>query len=154
MGENENLQAALDALGGAQQQKTGTGPAEATVLSSGDVVEDLGKLIERNEGVPQGVLALAARAAEAADESREAGAKAKALKAELTEAMKSAEIDKIHMEDRRPISWKTTSDRQTTRTAIIGVIGEEVGKKLWSNLPKPSKITLDIPTREVSEPSQ
>jgi len=153
--DNGNLQAALDALGGAhQQKKEGTGPIEPTLVSSGSAVEDLGKLVERNAGVPQGVLAMAARAAQAADEAREADAKAKMLKAELTEAMKAAEVKKIHMEDRQPIAFKTKSDRQTTRKAIIGVIGEEVGTKLWANLPTPTKVYLDIPKREVDDPEQ
>jgi len=151
---DDNIQAALDALGGARQQKTGTGPVESTLVSSGDAIEDLGKLVERNAGVPQGVLALASRAAQAADESREAAAKAKMLKAELSEAMKSAEVDRIEMEDRQPIKWKTKNDRQVSRKAIIGVIGEDAGQKLWGRLPSPPKTYLDIPTREIPDPEQ
>ena len=68
---DKNVEAALAALGGARKEKTGTGPVEATVVSSGSAVEDLGALVEKNVGLTQEVLSLAREAALAADESQQ-----------------------------------------------------------------------------------
>lgn len=120
-----NIENVLAALGGSGKQKKGTGPVASEILASGSAVEDLGGLVTANEGVPQEVLALAQQAALAADESREAGAKAKALKAELELAMQTAKVAEIALEDRDPITFVTKVVKSKALKALKTKMAEE-----------------------------
>lgn len=137
---DKHVENALAALGG---KKIGTGPVEAEIETSGDAVEDLGALVGTNEGVPQELLSLARSAALAADASREAGAKAKALKGELDEAMKAASVTEIAMPDRDPIAYKTTSAKAKTLKALKEKMIEEATKALAGSGAPPDTKAVD-----------
>jgi hypothetical protein len=99
------------------------------------------------------LLATAAAAALAADQSREASAKAKCLKADLEEAMKEKGVEHIQLADRL-IAFKTTNSKSKTLGAIKKILGEDEGKKLWDALPTPQRTSLDIPAPKIDEPGE
>lgn len=99
------------------------------------------------------LLKLATDAAEAADESREVGAKARALKAELEESLKAKGLLGVKLAD-RTIAFKTTNSKQKTMKAMKQVLGDAAGKKLWDALPTVPKQSLDIPAPKVDEPGE
>jgi hypothetical protein len=114
----------------------------------GDVLGTLG----RHQGPPETLLELAESAAEAADEVREAKAKAEALKTELDEALKAANRTEITLSDRRVISYKLRKERRCGRGTLVEIMGEEKGKETWSKVPQIEKPYLDIPKLEPTEP--
>jgi hypothetical protein len=179
MSDTHNVESALAALGGAT--KTGAGPVESEVVTSGEVVEDLGALVEANEGVPQELLVLALQAALATDESREAGARAKVLKAELEEAMSAAGVTEVTLDDRDPIAFSTTAEKVKTLTALkqrmaeeaVSALAEDADEKaktaatvkaqaqaksvwsdFWGRFPTLPKTSLGIPKPREPEPDE
>jgi hypothetical protein len=112
-----------------------------------DVISILG---DNNTQDPQ-ILKLAQQAAQARDEAAEANAKAKLLKSELEEAMQAKSVGSVDLDD-RTISFKTRNNKQKTQKAMVGILGEEAGKKLWKALPTVPSSYLDIPAAKVDEP--
>ena len=98
------------------------------------------------------VIELAQSAAKAADESREAGAKARVLKADLEELLKARKLTGVTLND-RVIAFKTTNSKQKTMKALKQVLGDAPGKKLWDALPTVPSTSLDIPPPTVHEPA-
>lgn len=175
MTDKHNVEAALAALGGGSpKKKTGTGPVEAVIESSGSVVEDLGALVEKNTGMTQELLALAREAALAADEARETGAKARVLKEQLEAAMKAADVAEIEMDDREPIAFATTAKKQKTLKSLKGKLSEAckdedktklkeakaeaeakaktLWDEFWGRFPTTPATTLEIPKPHSVEP--
>jgi hypothetical protein len=99
------------------------------------------------------LLKLATIAARAADESRAASAKAKALKADLEDAMNEKKVTALQLQDRK-ITFTTKNSKQKTMKAMKQILGDAAGKKLWDNLPTVPSTSLDIPKPQVDEPSQ
>jgi hypothetical protein len=99
------------------------------------------------------LLKLATAAAKAADESREASAKARALKADLEDALNEKQLPGVTLPD-RVISFKTTNSKQKTMKAMKQVLGDAAGKKLWDALPTVPSTKLDIPAPKVDEPGE
>lgn len=174
MTDKHNVEAALAALGGGLPKKTGTGPVEAVIESSGSVVEDLGALVEKNTGMTQELLALARKAAFAADKSREAGSEARVLKEQLEAAMKEADVAEIEMDDRDPIAFATTVKKQKTLKSLKGRLSEAckdedktklkeakagaeakaktIWDEFWGRFPTTSATSLEIPKPHSMEP--
>lgn len=122
-----------------------------------DIADVIGLMSDSNKQQPDAVdvtiLAAASAAALAADQSREASAKAKCLKADLEDAMKEKGLESIQLADRL-ISFKVRNNRQKTLGAMKKILGEDEGKKLWDALPTPSSESLDIPAPMLDEPGE
>jgi hypothetical protein len=161
MSDDKAIQGVMDALGG-KDAKAGAGPGPDTVSTTGNAIEDLGAVVKTE--VSQDLQALAFEAAIAADESREAGAKAKELKAELDTEMKAAGIAEIEMPDRDPIAYKVSKSKDKTLTALKKKASAEakadghdekhaakaakiLWDDFWGRFPMVERRTLSIPGR-------
>lgn len=118
----------------------------------GDVIAQMG---DKPTNIPPQLLALAEQAAAARDEASEAGAKAKALKEDLEEAMNEVELVRLQLSD-RIISMKNRTDVPKSLTVFKEILGDGAATKLWKALKTKAKTKpyLDIPKGKVDEPSE
>lgn len=140
--------------GGPRSDPPEPSPVEDKVVTTGNVVDDLARL---GEPTPE-LVDLANRAARAADESREAGAKASLLKQELLTAMKQTKTGAVELNDRtiKLTTRKSKSKTLTAMKAIKGVEGWNADKaqEVWDKLPTSLKTDLEIPMPRINPPEE
>ncbi len=138
----------------ARPQAPEASPVEPTLHSSGSAIEDLGRVA----GPSAGLRELAYAAARAADESREAAAKASVLKQELLSRMQSEGIKEIPMNDRNPVKITERKDKSKTLKALKALKldgwDEAKAKQVWDALPTTPKPDVEIPMPRIEPPEE